>query len=428
MKDVFAFVDTRPLRDAAFRRFWIGGTLSGLGSQMSVVAVLAQVWDLAGDPIAVGAIGLAQAAPMIVLGLAGGQLADTLDRRTLVVITTAGQTIAATLLAIQAIAGVTSLGLVLGLVALQSGCGGLGAPARRTFVSRLLPVDQVSAGVTLSHLSFQGAMLVGPALAGSVTAVWGVAVCYLIDAATYLVAFYSVLRLPPMPHADGGTRPKLGALWAGWRFIGSRPVLRGAFVSDLLATVLAMPVALFPMINEERFEGSPNTLGLFLSAIALGGIAAGAAAGTVTRRGRPGAVMLAACAVWGASLIGFGLGRDLWLVLACLVVAGAADTIAVVTRGTIVQVATPDPLRGRVSAVEHVLGVSGPDLGNFRAGLVASVSSASVAAVVGGAVCLAGVVAMAVTNRSLRRFDIPVSSEVAGARAPSSNSEKGRET
>jgi hypothetical protein len=181
-------------------------------------------------------------------------------------------------------------------------------------------------------------------------------------------------------------------------------VLTGALLTDVLATVLAMPVALFPAINAERFGDRPETLGLFLSAIAVGGIAAGTASGAVTRTGRPGLVMLCSAGVWGAGLAEFGLASPLWLALACLVIAGAADTLTVISRGSILQLETPDSHRGRVSAAEHVIGMSGPDVGNFRGGLVAGVTSAAFSVVSGGLLCLAGIVLVALLNPALRRF------------------------
>ena len=397
-------LDVRPLRSSpAFRRVWVGSALSTVGGQLAVVAVLHQTWELTASPVAVGAIGLAQAVPMIVFGVVGGTLADAVDRRRLVLFTTLGQILVAGLLAAQALAGLGSLAVLLGLVALQSAGSALGAPARRTFAARLLPADQVGAGLALANLSFQGAMLVGPAVAGVIAAVWGVGACYAVDALTFLAALYGVVRLPPLPPDGEVARPGLRAVVAGWRFIGSRPVLTGAFLSDLLATVLAMPIALFPVVNADRFGGGPQTLGLFLSAIAVGGITAGLASGAVTRARRPGMVMLGAAGVWGLALAAFGIAPSLWLVLGCLAVAGAADTVSVISRGALVQLATPDDYRGRVSAVEDVVGMAGPYLGNFRAGLVAGVTSAGFAAVSGGLLCVLGIVAVATTNRALRR-------------------------
>jgi MFS family permease len=400
-------LDTRPLREHPdFRRLWLGTTPSAFGHQIVLVAVMLQVWQLTASPAWVGAIGLARALPMIAGSVLGGSLADRLDRRRLVLWTTAGTTVASVLLAGQALAGVDSLGVILALVALQAACGSLSAPARRALIPRLLPAERVAAGVALNHVSFQAAMLAGPAAAGLIAALWGVAACYLVNVATAGVALYAVARLPEMPPSDpaAAATSHLRAVVEGWRFVGRRPVLRGSLLTDLAATVLAMPIALFPMINEERFGGDPRTLGLFLSAIAVGGIAAGLTSGAITRYPYPGRVMLVAAAVWGAGLAGFGLAGPWWLAMGCLVVAGAADTVAVISRGAIVQLATPDTHRGRVSATEHVVGAAGPDLGNYRGGLLAGLTSSTFSLVSGGVLCVLVVAVVAARNRPLRRF------------------------
>jgi MFS family permease len=412
MSAVDRLIDLRPLRTSpAFRRFWLGSTASGFGHQVALVAVLLQVWQITASPVWVGVTGLARAVPMLGCSLLGGSLADAVDRRRLVLWATAGGMAGSVLLAGQAVAGLDSLPLVLGLVAGQAAAGGLGAPARRALIPRLLPAGQVAAGIALGHLSFQAGMLAGPALAGLVAAGWGVAACYLVTAGTGLAALYGVARLPPIPPtapsgsaAAGRSRSPVRDIVAGWRLVARRPVLRGSLLTDLAATLLAMPVSLFPAVNQARFGGDPRTLGLFLSAIAVGGIAASLTSGAVTRHPRPGQVMLLAAAVWGVALAGFGLAVPLWLAIGCLVVAGAADTVSVISRGSIVQLATPDSHRGRVSAVEHVVGVTGPDFGNFRGGLVAGLSSAPVALVSGGLLAALGVAAVAATTPALRRF------------------------
>lgn len=400
-------VDTRPLRSSrAFRRLWIGTTASAFGGQLTTVAVLFQVWELTHSPVWVGAIGVAHAVPLVVLGLVGGSLADAMDRRRLVLVSTCGSIGVSVLLAAQAIAGLDSLLPVFGLVAASAGFGAVGSPARRTFVPHLLTQDQVAAGIALTHLGFQASMLIGPAAAGLLIAGWGLPACYLVDAVTFCVALYGVASLPAMPPVGEIHHAGIAAMLAGWRYIAARPVLRGSFLSDLAATVLAMPIAVFPMINEERFGGGPETLGLFLSAIAVGGVAAGLLSGTVTRAARTGAIQLAAAAIWGAALTGFGLSGSCWAALCCLVIAGAADTVAVIARGAVVQVATADAYRGRVSSVEQIVGVAGPELGNVRAGVLAGLTSAGFGVIVGGLLCVAGVAAVAATHPTLRRFTI----------------------
>src|SRR5690606_32314578 len=160
----------------------------------------------------------------------------------------------------------------------------------------------------------------------------------------------------------------------------------------------------FPVINAEKFGDRPETLGLFLSAMAVGGILTSGLSGAVTRSSRPGAVMLGSAAIWGVALAGVGVVGSVWLALGCLVIAGAADTASVISRGSILQLATPDSYRGRVSAAEHVIGVTGPDLGNYWGGVVAVLTSWWFSLVSGGVLCFAGVMAVAATNRSLRRF------------------------
>lgn len=400
-------LDLRPLRTSpAFRRLWGSSLLGTLGGQIAVVAVLFQVWDMTHNPFWTGAIGIANAIPLIVFGMIGGTLADAVDRRTLVRWATVGQALAGLGLAAQAALGIQSLWLVLGLVSAQGAASAVGAPARRTFIPRLLGPDQVGAGIALQMLNVQGSMLIGPALGGLIIGQWGVSVCYLAFASMVVLSLYGIIRLPSMPPEGAGTRPGWRSTVAGFTYVMQRPVLRGSFASDLAATLLAMPVALFPLVNEVRFGGDPETLGLFLTCIAIGGLSAGLFSGLVTRADRPGPIQLGAAAVWGVALAVFGLAGPLWLALALLVVAGAADTVSVTSRGVMIQLATPDSHRGRVSAVDHVVGVAGPDVGNFRAGVVAGLSSAPIALATGGLACVTVVGWIALRNRPLRDFRV----------------------
>ncbi|MFD3559905.1 MFS transporter [Streptomyces sp. NPDC058686] len=413
MKGRARFLDTRPLRSSRpFRHLWIGTSASQLGSQTTTVAVLSQVWDLTGSAVGTGAIGLATGLPMVLFGLLGGTLADSVDRRALVRATTAGQLLVAAGLSAQALAGNRNVLLLLALVAAGAACGALGAPARRTFPVRLLPADQVAAGLALTNISFQVAMLAGPALAGLIIARWTLPAAYAAQAVAMVVSMLAVIRLPAMRPdgtdtttgtTDARRRPERG----GWRIVLHRPTLWGSMATDLSATLLAMPIALFPLVNEIRFGGNPQILGLFLSAVAVGGITAGLLSGAVTRQRRGGLVQLCAAGVWGLALTGFGLAGPLWAALGCLAVAGAADTVSVITRSALVQLETPDAYRGRVSSVEHVIGVAGPELGNFRGGLMASATSAPFALVAGGLSATLAVAAVAATNASLRAYRTP---------------------
>jgi MFS family permease len=391
--------DITPLREVpAFRRLWIGTTLSTLGSAMTLFAVTLQVFLLTHSSAAVGGVGLAAAVPALALGLLGGAVVDRVDRRMLVLYTQSVMMFVSVGFALQAYLGNQHVWLLYLLEAVASSVNSINAPARRTFMPRLLPKSQIPAGAALTMLTMHIAMLGGPMIAGLVVPFGGVKLCYLIDAVTFLASLYSVFRLPAM-RPDGGEnpRPRLGGVLDGIRFLGRSRVLTGVLVTDVVATLFAMPVALYPAINAERFDGSARTLGLLSAGLAIGGIVGSVLSGPLGRVRRPGFGMLISVAVWGAALAGFGLAHDLATTMACLIVAGIADVVSVVLRSTIIQVATPDQFRGRVNAAEIMVGGNIPQIGNFRAGLVAQATSPAFSATLGGAMAVAGAAVIALT-------------------------------
>ncbi|WP_238335889.1 MFS transporter [Serinicoccus kebangsaanensis] len=440
-----ALIDLTPLRHSRpYRRLWVGGALSGLGHQVAVVAVLFQVWEMTRNPFWVASIGVAQAVPMIVMGLVGGPVADVLDRRRVALGATLGQAAAALVLGAQLAVGLYPLPLLLAVLSLQTACSALGAPARRTFIVRLMPRTLVPAAIALHMISFQVAMMAGPAVGGLLLGVASPALCYLVNAVALVVSAWTVWTLPAMPpqrptpppgsgDVDGAApargpaeaeqaypvprsarlrrrvRTALVLLGEGVGQVRRDPVLRGSFLLDLAATLLAFPVALFPMVNQSLFGGDPRTLGLFLTCIAIGGVTAGLGSGLVTRRRRLGVVQLLAVGVWGLALLGFGVASltgVAWAALGALVVAGAADTVSVTSRAAMVQLATSDSHLGRVSAVEHVIGVAGPDVGNARAGLVAGLTTPAWSALLGSLACLAAGAWVALTHREVGEFRV----------------------
>ena len=391
--------DLRPLRSSRpFRELWAASLLTGLAAQVAAVAALAQVWALTGSPVWTGAIGLAQGVPLIALGAVGGSLADRYDRRSIVMGGTVGQVVAALGLTAQAALGNTSPWPVLGLLGCNAAALALSSPARRTLPVRLLPRDEVVAGLALQNLGFQAAMLLGPALGGVLVAS-SLSAGYAAQALMLPLAMAAAFRLPKLPpEREPGSKVRPG----GWLYPLRRPVLRGALLTDLATTTLSMPIAIFPMVNALRFDDDPRTLGLFLSAVALGGICAGGMSGTIARLRRWGLVQTLCAVTWGFALIGFGLAASAPLALACLVLAGVADTVGVIIRGGLVQLVTPDALRGRVSAVDHVIGVAGPEVGNMRGGLLAATVGAPAALVIGGASAALAATLISATHPTLR--------------------------
>jgi predicted MFS family arabinose efflux permease len=242
----------------------------------------------------------------------------------------------------------------------------------------------------------------------------GLRVCYLIDAVSFLAALYGISQLPALPPQQAA-RPGLRAAAEGARFIRRSQPLAGAFIADLNATVFGLPVALFPAINAARFGGSPRTLGLFMAAIGAGGLISAALSGPLRHLAQPGRAMLITVAVWGAAFAGFAVARSLWLTLALLAVAGAADVFTVVFRGAILQEVTPEPLRGRVMAADYVVGAGGGQLGNLEAGTLASLTTPTVSALTGGLATVAGALVIGVLLPGFWRYRWPGQSALASA-------------
>lgn len=408
--------DVSPLRDSPpFRRLWAGTVLSAVGGGLTRFAVSLQVYQLTRSPAAVGLIGIAQVVPTLAIGLAGGPIADSVDRRRLVLGTSCGlwavsAGFAAVSFAGPPLTGTRLVWLLYGLVALQAALVAIDQPTRSTFTAGLLPKAQIPAALALNRLIFQGALTLSPAIGGLITAAprLGLRACYVIDAVSFGAAIYGVARLPPMRPAQVSRRD-LRAVLDGIRFIRREQPLAGAFLADLAFTVLALPVALFPAINAERFGGDPRTLGLLMTAVGVGGLAGVVLSGPLRHVRRPGLAMLACVGVSGVAFAAFAVAPGLPLALAMLAVVGAADGFTVVFRGTIAQMVTPDELRGRVMAADFVVGAGGSQLGYLESGVVGSLATPQISALSGGLAAILAVLAIGAWLPGLRRYQLPPS-------------------
>jgi MFS family permease len=282
-------IDLRQLRSSRpFREIWSASVLTSMAGQMTAVAALAQVWAVTKSPIWTGAIGLVQGVPILVFGVLGGSLADRLDRRSIILVCTLVQSFIPVALTFQAMLTASSPSLVLALLAVQAATIATASPSRRTLPVRLLPSEQVTAALALQNLGFQASMLLGPVIGGVLIA-FALPVGYVAQVLMMPVALLAAWRLPRLAPAHGpGAKVRRG----GWGYSLRHPVLRGALLTDLATTALSMPIAIFPMINAQRLGNDPRMLGMFLSAVALGGILAGLLSGIVTHRSRPGLIQL----------------------------------------------------------------------------------------------------------------------------------------
>ena len=415
--------DLTPLRESpAFRRLWAGTTLSSVGGAMTTFAISLQVWDITRSTVAVGLVALAALVPLLAVGLSGGALIDAVDTRRLVLGCTCALMAISAALTTAAWLGLRQVGLLYALVAVESAVGAINVPASRSLTPALLPASQLAAAQALQRITFQVMMIGGSALAGVVAGAphLGLRGCYLIDTISFCCSLYGVGSLPKSDEggkskSDQSERTRVSAIFAGLEFIGRTPVLVGAFLADVSATFFGLPTSLFPALNEERFGGDPRTLGLFTAAIGVGGMVTAVLSGPLTRLARQGAAMLVSVAVWGAAFAVFALAHSLWLTLLTLGVAGAADTITVVVRGTIVSTVTPPELRGRVMAADYVVGAGGGNLGSLEAGAVGSLTTPVISALSGGLLVIAAALALALALPAFRRYrPAPPADDVTG--------------
>jgi MFS family permease len=318
-----AAIDVEPLRHADFRRLWLGNSLGFIGFQLTAVAVPVQVYELTGSSFWVGMLGLVGLVPLVMFGLWGGAVADAVDRRLLLLgssLTLWGCTGG---LLVAALLELASLPLLLGLVAVQAAGFAVASSTRGAIVPRVLPVPLVPAANTLSFTASNVGMVLGPLLAGLILARWSFAAAYAADFVVFTIALYAALRLPALPPAGAAITPGLRSVVDGLTFIVTRPVLLLSFAVDIVAMVLAMPRALFPETAEQL--GGRGAVGWLYAAIAGGAVVAGLSSGWIGRVRRQGVALVAAVVAWGLAVAAAGLARSLWVIVALLAVAGAAD-------------------------------------------------------------------------------------------------------
>jgi MFS family permease len=399
-------LDVTPLTlSPPFRRLLIGDAVSVIGTQVTAVAVPIQVYAQTHSGAAVGFVGLAGLLPLIVFGLYGGAIADAVDRRQLVILTTLGQTALSALLLGQAVAGLHSTALLYGVVAVQAGLFSMDSPARSAFTPRLLPVHLLPAANALKQVEFNIGVTVGPLLAGAIVAGPGYATAYGLDAVSFGASMWAVLKLPPMPPAGGGRKAGTASVLEGLAFLRTRPVLLMTFVVDLIAMIFAMPRALFPSIAHDVYGGGAQTAGALYSALAAGALLGALGGGWLGRIHRQGLAVLVAIVAWGVAITAFGLTDRLWFGLLMLAAAGCADMISAVFRNAILQTAAPDEMRGRLGGVFIVVVAGGPRLGDGRAGLGSELVGIRGAVVSGGLAVVALTAVCAAAVPRFRRYD-----------------------
>ncbi len=407
------FTDSFPaLRHRDFTLLWIGQLLSFAGSRMQTAAILWHVSLLAAPErkgLALGLVGAVQVVPIIAFSMLSGVVADALDRRKVMLATQTVMALFAAALAALTFAGLHTVWPIYVLAALSSAAASFDGPARQALIPNLVPREHLASAIGLNTLMFQFASVAGPTLAGLVIAGPGIAWVYAVNAVSFLMVIAALLIMRARPRASGGGAPVARITWAaareGLRFVFAQPIVRSTMLLDFVATFFASATALLPIFAQDILHVGARGYGWLYAAPSVGAALAGLVmAYAIDRFERRGAVLLWAVAAYGAATVVFGISRSFWLTLLCLAAVGAADTVSTVIRNIVRQLETPDELRGRMTGVNMIFFMGGPQLGELEAGVAAQLFGAVASVVSGGIGCLLATAVVARREQRLRQY------------------------
>ena len=389
-------VDVTPLRTSKdFRLLFIGQLVSLLGSNLTLVAVAYQVYQVTNSSLWVGVVSFIQLPVLIFGALWGGALGDRFDRRTLLIAATLLLALISFALGANALLSHPNFVVLVTLPALAAGLAGLSGPLRTAVIPTLVKPEELVAAYSLNQIIMNTATVVGPGLAGVIIAATGVSWCFLIDGITFFALVLSTFFMAPMKPVGVHTGEKtLRAIAAGFRYVRQNAVVQAVYLVDLNAMVFGLPRALFPAVTKHIYHGGPEMLGLLYAAPGAGALLMAIFTGWMDQVRRRGRLVILVVLTWGVVMALFGLVHAVWVGLLCLAIAGAMDVISTVLRNTILQTSISDDYRSRLSAIQMAVVTGGPRLGDLESGVVANFTSTEFSIVSGGVMCVVGVLAL----------------------------------
>jgi MFS family permease len=380
-------LNVTPLRKHRdYRLLYIGQGVSAFGSMITYVAVPVQVFELTHSSFVVGMLGAVQLIPLLFFALWGGAFADAMDRRRLLIWSEILMTAGSTLLAVNSLLVHPNVVLIFVVAAIMSAVNGFHRPALDAMLPKLVDREDLTAISALRLFSYSASAIAGPALGGILIKSLSYSATFTVDVMTFVVSLAALAAIRAMPPAKDAATPGFVSIVAGLKYAGGRPELIGTYVVDMIAMTFAMPMALFPAMASGWTSASDA--GWLYSAISVGSLLTSVLSGWTSRVQRHGAAVVVAATLWGVAIVGFGLSPGFNGALICLAAAGAADAVSGLFRMTIWNETIPSDLRGRLAGVEMISYLSGPLLGNARAGWIASLSSNTFSVVSGGVICV----------------------------------------
>jgi MFS family permease len=392
------------LRSRDFRLLFFGQLVSLTGSQMQTVAVPYQIYKLTGSSLALGFIGLARVIPVLVFALGGGVIADALDRRRLMMLSQSLMAVCSVTLAWTTRSGHVTPAVMYAVIAVGGAALSLDSPARQSLIPLLVPRAHLANAIGLHAMAWEIAAIAGPSLAGLLIAWRGVFPVYVLDAASFAAVLGALVAMRHRAPPRASVNISVAAVVDGLRFLVRTPLISSTMVLDAVATFFAGSLLLLPVYADRILAVGPRGLGLLYAAQPAGAALAAALLAARTTIHRQGAAVLWSIVIYGASVAAFGVSPWLPLSLVLLAISGAADTVSMVVRQTLRQMLTPDELRGRMTSVNMIFFIGGPQLGEFEAGVVARGFGARFSVASGGLACVVAAVVTAIAVPSLRKL------------------------
>ena len=398
----------RVLRNRDYSLLFWGQLISAAGTQIQVVAVAWQVYQITNSAVALGVIGLAQAIPRLIFSLVGGVVADAYDRQRLLIAVNVILGLLSAVLALTTALHVINVGVIYLVVLLAAVASSFEFPTRQAIIPTLVPREQMADALSISMVLMELTFVVGSAAGGFIIAWVRLANTYWIDVISYVVVIAALIimtvpRVPPEKRARAG----FGALADGMRFLRARPIILAVLSLDFIANFFGSPRALLPVYAASILHAGAAGLGILQAATSVGAVALAPLTGRIGRIRQQGMGVAAAIVVWGLCIVAFGFSTGPLLLSALFLAgAGAADMVSMVLRGLIIQLTTPDEFRGRISAVNAMFVIGGPMLGQFESGVVAGVFSPVFSAVSGGAICIVATIAVVALVPGLLRVRV----------------------
>jgi MFS family permease len=393
-----------------YRLLWLGTFISMAGSMMRNAALLWHV-SLLVPPgkkaIALGAMGLTRAVPIVLGSLVAGVAADAFDRRRVLLVTNTVMMLVSSALALITFLGVHHPWPIYALATVSAGAATFDNPARNAFFPTLVPREHLPNAISLNSIVFQSASVIGPLFAGLIIGVSGVGPVYVVDAVSFLVLGGSLLAMRDLPPPFVGERLTMGprAAWEGLRFVFQNSLIRSSMLLDFFATFFASATALLPIYAQDILRVGAHGYGVLASATAVGAVSTSLLlVPLLDRIAQRGRVLVSAAVVYGLVTVGFGASKVFLLSCAFLFLAGSADMVSTVLRNVIRQLSTPDQMRGRMTSVNMIFFMGGPQLGELEAGVVAQAFGPVASVVSGGFGCVLAVLWIAGRTPLLRNY------------------------